>query len=70
MGPKWQSVIEFSLFTLRWWEKVLVLCFSQITFWLISFSRFDAVFGLVRSRQRFASLSHQSFLGRLPRRTE
>jgi hypothetical protein len=28
--------INLSLFTLRWWEKVLVLCFSQITFRLMS----------------------------------
>ena len=30
------SKLNLSLFTLRWWEKVLVLCFSQITFRLMS----------------------------------
>jgi hypothetical protein len=33
-------------------------------------SRFDRCGGFVRSRQKFASLDHQSPLGRLPLRTE
>jgi len=36
-GPQLAERIKLSLFTLRWWEKVLVLCFFHITFRLISF---------------------------------
>ena len=44
MGPLGsRAEIEFSLFTLRWWEKVLVFCFSQITLRLILLSRTDPV---------------------------
>jgi hypothetical protein len=54
--------IKHNLFTLRWWEKVLVLCFSQITFRLIPLSRSDAVPGLVHLRQRVVRLSQASKL--------
>src|SRR5262249_37644059 len=40
-GPQLAERIKLSLFTLRWWEKVLVLCFFHITFGLISLSRSD-----------------------------
>ena len=53
MGPLGsRAEIEFSLFTLRWWEKVLVFCFSQITLRLILLSRTDeSHFGLSLSSQ-------------------
>src|SRR5262245_7915203 len=44
---------NLSLFTLRWWEKVLVVCFSQITFRLMSLSRTDPGSGLAYLRQTF-----------------
>jgi hypothetical protein len=51
--------INFSLFTLRWWEKVLVLCFSQITFRLMSLSRSDSGSGLAHLRQTFVRRRHR-----------
>ena len=48
--------IEFSLFTLRWREKVLVLCFSHITFRLISLSRTARVQDLfIRAKHLFVA---------------
>jgi hypothetical protein len=41
-------------FTLRWWKKVLVLCFSQITFRLMSISSSELVLRLVGLRQTIA----------------
>jgi hypothetical protein len=52
-GPELAERTRLSLFTLRWWKKVLVLCFSHITFRLMSLSRSEPVRGFVRSRQRF-----------------
>ena len=69
MGPKWQSGSSAS--SLCMWENVGE-AHSSLSHIVgpISPSRFDAVPGLVRSRQRFASLGHQPFCGTLPRRTE
>ena len=47
---------ELSLFTLRWWENVL--CFSHITFRLMTFSRSDPGSGLAYLRQRFVPRCH------------
>ena len=47
--------IELSLFILRWREKVLVLCFSHITFRLISLSRSSPGSGLAYPRNLFVA---------------
>ena len=63
IGPQLAERIGFSLFTLRWWEKVLVLCFSHITFRLIPLSRSDPFLGFVRLRQRFVCGSQRRAFG-------
>jgi hypothetical protein len=63
IGPQLAERIGFSLFTLWWWEKVPVLCFSHITFRLIPLSRSDPFLGFVRLRQRFVCGSQRRAFG-------
>jgi hypothetical protein len=52
-GPELAERIKLSLFTLQWWKKVLVLCFSHITFRLMSLSRSEPILRFVGLCQRF-----------------